>query len=97
MSQDVSNRLLSLRNFYVELIRMEARRYGISPAVLAQQIYLALSATEAKPLVEDLDDSALRTKEKPSENPSGSAVRGDRPVVPPTGSADLTRHDPPGN
>lgn len=86
MSQDVSNRLLELRNWYVASIQEAGRKYGFDPAILAQQIYLALSATEAKPLVEDLD---YRPEKKNAQTPIAD-VRGDRPMVPPSGRPNLT-------
>lgn len=97
MSEDVSNRLLELRNFYVQAFRENAKQFGFRPETLAQQVYLALSAVDAKPFIEDVDAAAYTPKENPSETSTRRPVRRDRPVVPEDRQPPIPGDGPTGN
>lgn len=86
MSQDVSNRMLMMRDYFVGVFRAVEKNFGLPATVLAQQVYLVLSAEEAKPFVEDIDAAQF-----------SSDLRGDRPVVPETGGPAVTGDGPIGS
>lgn len=91
MSQDVSNRMLEMRDYLVSVFREIEMNFGFPAQVLAQQVYLVLSSEEAKPFVEDMEGSVF-TGNHPKENldakpaqPNRRPSGGDRSDVPATG------------